>query len=1066
MNTNKQITGLSALVLSQVLLFVVVYVATIAVGIGLLYLVAKGSIWGVPIFFEKVAPEILRGGRFGIVALIGCVIGFIGLWTFVAAIGVYLVKPLFLRPKSSSNHGIEIHRGDAPKLFDLIEETAKEVGVRRPKHVYVNSEVNACVFFDTSFWNIIFPVRKNLAIGLGLFQSTNTQEVKGIIAHEFGHFAQGSMRVGSVLYVANKVITDLTYRRDKLDSLLLRWCLQNGVWGFWGKTTQFVVIRFRNLLDAMFRSQQRNYMKLSRQMEYDADAVACRVVGSDNFISGLCKIQLLDRNFGYYHSVLNSFGGENKIIKNYWEGYELAVAQLNPAEKRVVKFNDKLSTPDREEQSSRVSVEEIWQSHPAIEKRVAHAQGLAKPSSDKTVEPAWNIVGDLLKNSISDMLLKEPKADPNAKFISWEEFSNELKDKIAVSFYPDNIGDFLGRYIIFEERPTSTELPANPLNEENSVIIKEYEQAVIDLNTLQQIADGKYPIKRFVYNGVDYSVKDERPLEEQKQYVEELRKKVIAIDAAIKAKAIELSDAPERIKAAYDAINYAQSVLKRIDDDFLPVRGDIIKELNAANIGGEEDFDGIRGWLDSYEGALKDVLKSLKYRQITPFMSREEHEHMLSFLDASRSFAMGINSDAINHMFNVTDWILRVHQRLDHQAKMVVAYTLAGGELPNTDFLNLWKTDSSESNVSSENNDSQMSKDDEHEYVTVNSVIGSNDIKVPTDEEIDVIYYQEHFRTRLWDAWKRLPSGEPLVFGTVATSIFKEEDGNILPPDDSEEAKKFFAEYKEFSHFIRDTKEYDWSAISDSADKGDPEALALMAKLYLSQDRYSLAHETASKSAVQNCPAGLSLLGVIALYYTNPRESKQAFTFFKCAAESGDKEALCQLGLMYLNGEYIEKDEDRAISLLERAALQGDPIAQENLGQIFLRRPDLEEHEEKGLYMLYEAANQGRADAVNALWQYYKAVGDSENYTRIVKFGAEHNIQECKEELDMITMFGATSPNPILNYGSVVNNPVPVYDITSSGEVCPVCGGAITPQTTVCPHCKETIWENPDENSN
>lgn len=1062
-NTKNNITGLSVLVLAQVLLFVVVYVATIAVGVGLLYLVAKGSIWGVPLFFEKAAPEIMRLGRLGIVALIGCIVGIVGLWTFVAAIGVYLVKPLFLRPKSSSNHGIEIHRGDAPKLFDLIEETAKEVGVRRPKHVYINSEVNACVFFDTSFWNIIFPVRKNLAIGLGLFQSTNTQEVKGIIAHEFGHFAQGSMRVGSVLYVANKVITDLTYRRDKLDSLLLRWCLQNGIWGFWGKTTQFVVIRFRNLLDAMFRSQQRNYMKLSRQMEYDADAAACRVVGSENFISGLCKIQLLDRNFGYYHSVLNSFGGENKIINNYWEGYELAVAQLNPAEKRVVKFNDKLSTPDREEQSSRVSVEEIWQSHPAIEKRVAHAQGLAKPSSDNTVEPAWTLVGDLLKNSISDMLLKEPKADPNAKFISWDEFSNELKDKIAVSFYPDNTEDFLGRYIILEEQPKSTEILPNPISEENRSTIKAYEQAVVDLNTLQQIAEGKAPIKRFVYNGIDYSVKDERPLEEQKEYVAELREKVISIDTAVKANAIGLAKEQWIITAAYNAIAYAQDVLKRINEDFQPVRGDIIKELNAANIGGEEDFDSLRGWLDSYENALKDVLKSLKYRQIVPFMSREEHEHMLSFLDDSRSFAMGINSDAINHMFKVTDWILRVHQRLDHQAKMVVAYTLTGGELPNTEFLNLWKTDSSESEDANREDASQETKEDGYEYITVNSVIGSNDIKVPTDEEIDVIYYQEHFRTRLWDAWKRLPNGQPLAFGAVATSKFKEQDGNIVPPDDQEEAKKFFVEYEEFMHFIRDTKEYDWSAISDSADKGDPNALALMAKLYLSQDRYSLAHETASKSAVQNCPAGLSLLGVIALYYANPKEPKQAFTFFKCAAESGDKDALCQLGLMYLSGEYIEKDEDRAISLLERAALQGDPIAQVNLGQVFLRRTDLEEHEEKGLYMLYEAANQGRVDAVNALWQHYKAVGDSENYTRIVKFGAEHDIQECKEELDMIQMFGTTSPNPILNYDSVVNNPAPVYDISSSGEVCPVCGGAITPNTTVCPHCKETIWENSDD---
>ena len=133
MSHTKKITSLSLLVLAQVVLFVLVYLATIALGAGLVYLAFHASIWLIPPFFENVAPEIMRLGKLGILLLVGIIVGIVGLWTFIVAVGVYLVKPLFIFPKREKSYGKEMQREDSPKLYDMIMETAKAVGVRKPK---------------------------------------------------------------------------------------------------------------------------------------------------------------------------------------------------------------------------------------------------------------------------------------------------------------------------------------------------------------------------------------------------------------------------------------------------------------------------------------------------------------------------------------------------------------------------------------------------------------------------------------------------------------------------------------------------------------------------------------------------------------------------------------------------------------------------------------------------------------------------------------------------------------------------------------------------------------------
>ena len=70
---------------------------------------------------------------------------------------------------------------------------------------------------------MFFPVRKNLQIGLGLVNIVSVSEFKAVMAHEFGHFSQRSMKVGSYVYNVNKVIFNMLYENESYQKLISGW---------------------------------------------------------------------------------------------------------------------------------------------------------------------------------------------------------------------------------------------------------------------------------------------------------------------------------------------------------------------------------------------------------------------------------------------------------------------------------------------------------------------------------------------------------------------------------------------------------------------------------------------------------------------------------------------------------------------------------------------------------------------------------------------------------------------------------------------------------------------------
>ncbi len=163
----------------SIVLFVIIYCLLILMAIGLTILC----------LYAAMIIIITRPGIFTIVLGVG--IGSMGV-----LILIFLFKFIFKSHKVDLSHLVEISRNEEPQLFSIIDEIVKEVNTTFPKKVYLSSDVNASVFYDSSFWSMFFPVRKNLQIGLGLVNSVSKEKLKSILAHEFGHFSQKTINEG------------------------------------------------------------------------------------------------------------------------------------------------------------------------------------------------------------------------------------------------------------------------------------------------------------------------------------------------------------------------------------------------------------------------------------------------------------------------------------------------------------------------------------------------------------------------------------------------------------------------------------------------------------------------------------------------------------------------------------------------------------------------------------------------------------------------------------------------------------------------------------------------------
>jgi Zn-dependent protease with chaperone function len=485
----------------SIVLFAVVYILLIGLAFGLTFIF--GSLAIVLIVAKPMLLTIMIG---------------IGLASMGIFILIYLLKFIFKKHTVDRSHLIEISRAEEPELFKLIDEIVNEVKTKSPKRIYLSPEVNASVFYDSSFASMFFPVKKNLQIGMGLVNAVTCTEFKAILAHEFGHFSQRTMKVGSYVYNMNQVIYNMLYDNEQYDSMIQKWSNINGYFRFFVWAANKIIQGVQWILKEVYEIVNLSYMSLLREMEFHADEVAANITGSEPLITSLLRIELADYS---YNSVLEYYNNKIDSAIRTPNVYPKQRSVMNfLAMEEALPFENDLPQVSMEYlkryNKSKLIIKDQWASHPSTEVRVNKLITLGIEMKDRDTMPAsalFKNIDQLQEKVTSHLFSFVHYAHPvvleisevfMAEFVS--EYNNKSFHKMYNNYYNnknpsvidlDNIQDgpvLYGADVLFCNKQVDTVYTSLSLDS--------------DINSLKQIINGNLKVKSFDYDGIKYTPND------------------------------------------------------------------------------------------------------------------------------------------------------------------------------------------------------------------------------------------------------------------------------------------------------------------------------------------------------------------------------------------------------------------------------------------------------------------------------------------------------------------------------------------------------------------------------
>ncbi|PTT88030.1 hypothetical protein DBR42_10495 [Pelomonas sp. HMWF004] len=357
-----------------------------------------------------------------------------------------MFKALFFRQRRVEDHSLEIRPADQPALFAELHGIADAVGAPRPHRLLVSARVNAAVFYDLSPLNLLFPTKKNLEIGLGLVNVLTRSELRAVLAHEFGHFAQRAMAVGRWVYVAQQIAARLVAQRDMLDRFLQALSRFDFRIAWVGWLLSLIVWAIRSLVDSVFTGVQLLQRSLSREMEYGADAVAVALTGSDALVHALYKLQTADSDWDRAAGIASQLKAREQWVDDLF-ALQSAVAERTGRmldDDRYGRLPVQGQGPALLFDTADSAVSQMWRTHPLNHEREARAKADYRPG-DVDERSAWTLFDGtgLLRSQVTRRLLERPESaqpvdDTTLQAVLDEHFGGALAQ-------PRYRGAYLGR---------------------------------------------------------------------------------------------------------------------------------------------------------------------------------------------------------------------------------------------------------------------------------------------------------------------------------------------------------------------------------------------------------------------------------------------------------------------------------------------------------------------------------------------------------------------------------------------------------------------------------------------
>ncbi len=228
----------------------------------------------------------------------------------------FMVKPLFSARHQGEDARI-LRPREEPLLFEFVGQVAEAVGASKPVEIRVDSEVNASASFRRGLLSF-FGDDLVLTLGLPLVGGLSLEQFGGVLAHEFGHFAQGGgMRLTYVVRSINAWFFRVVYERDHFDEGLESSDENQGCY-------LMVLILAARILVGLSRLLLKGLMifghfvscLMLRHMEFDADRYETRLVGPKVFESTCRELRYLSVANQITMHDLQAFWREGKLSRS------------------------------------------------------------------------------------------------------------------------------------------------------------------------------------------------------------------------------------------------------------------------------------------------------------------------------------------------------------------------------------------------------------------------------------------------------------------------------------------------------------------------------------------------------------------------------------------------------------------------------------------------------------------------------------------------------------------------------------------------------------------------------
>lgn len=569
-------------VLYRFALFILVYLALVALGVFLLYIGYRwATSWGLNMIFytyEQINNVVLGLLLFSL---------YLGVIALCLMFGLFLIKFIFAPKTLDDEKTIEITKADCPQIFALIQNVAEATNCEMPYKVFLSAEINARAFFHNRFRSMFVPSKKNLQIGVGLFACGNTEELKGVLAHEFGHFLQSSMKIGSALYYANITLSNLIYEEDAWDKWLNRWRHANlFFFSLFGSVTYYFSYGARLLLQHFYRRVGLAYYEMSRQMEYDADRVANQLVGKDVMTSSLNKTTLLMETNTQVPTLMRKLAEERKTA----DPFEVLEALA------VIFGEDIGATPSYQEllceqlsfdkaRNSLFTFEDPWSSHPSDNDRISRMEDIPRPNNQPFI-PTWTLLPHALKARLIETInFQTDLEDIDLQTLKGDELMLWLRQKVAAEILKSRFCIFFSDCDLIDAfNPFEQEVPTEvvyPFTEDNQNVVASCIAAHKDFQQIISIQQGETDAKTITYRGKVYQAADV-PLEEHRKYLQDMQPEIERIYAQIYAY-LRSGTHGEEIEQLYRRLFKLNKLIEDLEEKVINATNEMIDQWNESD---------------------------------------------------------------------------------------------------------------------------------------------------------------------------------------------------------------------------------------------------------------------------------------------------------------------------------------------------------------------------------------------------------------------------------------------------------------------------------------------------